>query len=165
MAQRAIASPELGYVLQPVTIFDLLAIWRLEKACFGSDDAYSLDTILTLMLTPHTIRIKAVCDDKMVGFVAGEIDKYQNMGWIITIGVLPEFEGRGIGKSLLETAEQELWHRTSAIRLTVRRSNQRAIQLYQHTGYVWVSTYHRYYRDGEDGLVMEKNLTTLRYNL
>ena len=49
--------------------------------------------------------------------------------------------------------------RVTFVKLTVRRSNVRAIALYDRCGYRWVSTVRGYYHDGEDGLIMEKNLT------
>jgi ribosomal-protein-alanine N-acetyltransferase len=64
--------------------------------------------------------------------------------------------GRGIGTALLLAAERLLGQQK--IKLTVRRSNTRAIALYERCGYTWTNTFRRYYRDGEDGLVMEKDL-------
>ena len=94
----------------------------------------------------------------MVGFVAGELEYQHRAGWVITIGVLPDYAGRGIGRALLEAAEQRLFQDVTRVKLTVRRSNERAIKLYQRCGYHWITTYQHYYRDGEDGLVMEKTL-------
>ncbi len=44
------------------------------------------------------------------------------------------------------------------IRLSLRGSNDAALRLYQKAGYVRVDTWKRYYRDGEDAIVMEKVL-------
>jgi ribosomal protein S18 acetylase RimI-like enzyme len=41
----------------------------------------------------------------------------------------------------------------------VRAGNQAAINLYEKAGYRLVYSHQRYYRDGEDGLVMEKAIT------
>ena len=62
--------------------------------------------------------------------------------------------GQGIGSALLWAAENSL--ATARVRLTVRVSNQRAIQLYKRAGYGRVGVRSRYYADGEDGWVMEK---------
>ena len=72
---------------------------------------------------------------------------------------MPRYSGRGIGRSLLTSAEKAMRASVSVMKLTVRRSNARAINLYDRCGYQWVSTMRHYYHDGEDGLVMEKNLT------
>jgi ribosomal protein S18 acetylase RimI-like enzyme len=141
------------HAIQPSGLFDLLAVWRLNRACFPKD-AYDLITLFNMTIMPRLIRLKATVDGQVVGYVAGEINKGEACGWIITIGVHPEFTGRGIGAHLLQSAEQALG--APRVRLTVRRGNTRAIALYERCGYVWVSTYRRYYHDGEDGLVMEK---------
>jgi len=45
------------------------------------------------------------------------------------------------------------------IKLTVRRSNIPAIKLYEKLGYYQVDIWSKYYRNGEDGLVLEKGMT------
>jgi ribosomal protein S18 acetylase RimI-like enzyme len=136
-------------------LLDVFQVWRLNRACFPKD-AYDLFTLFNMSVMPGIARLKAVTDDRIVGYVAGEINKRENCGWIITIGVHPQHAGRGIGTALLLAGEQSL--NMPCVKLTVRRSNQRAIQLYERCGYIWVNTYRRYYHDGEDGLVMEKRL-------
>lgn len=143
------------FSIQPTGLLDLPAVWRLNRACFPKD-AYDLITLFNMSVMPRLTRLKAVADGRIIGYVAGEINKQEGCGWIITIGVHPDFTGNGIGASLLAEAERAL--RTPRVRLTVRRSNARAIALYERAGYKWVSTYRRYYHDGEDGLVMEKIL-------
>ncbi len=76
--------------------------------------------------------------------------------WIATIGVDPRYQGRGIGTALLRACEEQLKFPT--VKLTVRISNQRAIALYEKEGYRTVDIWKKYYNDGEDGLVMEKDL-------
>ncbi|MFN4294566.1 MAG: GNAT family N-acetyltransferase [Thermoflexales bacterium] len=152
---NAIATSE-PFTIARAGLLDLPSIWRVEQAAFGSD-AYDLLTLLGLALTPGMVRLKAVGDARMVGFVAGEINKREGCGWIITIAVHPRAQGRGIGAALLLAAERALG--ASRVKLTVRRSNARAISLYERCGYAWVNTYRRYYHDGEDGLVMEKQLS------
>ncbi len=146
------------YTVSDAGLFDLPAIQRLERACFPKD-AYDILTLLNLALSPNVLRLKAVADDRLVGYLAGELRPYDSTGWVITVGVLPLYEGRGIGRLLLVSAENAMRSRATFVKLTVRRSNRRAISLYDHCGYKWVSTIRGYYHDGEDGLIMEKNLT------
>ena len=77
-------------------------------------------------------------------------------GGIATIGVLPEYRGRGIGGVLLQACEGRL--KMPRVRLNVRVSNLSAIHLYQRMGYRQVSIWPRYYQDGEDALILEKSL-------
>ena len=102
------------------------------------------------------VRLKAIANGQLVGYLAAERSRAQHCGWIITVGVLPSHSGRGIGTALMLAAERELGQ--PSVKLTVRSGNQRAIDMYERIGYRWRSTHHRYYRDGEDGLVMEKVL-------
>ena len=59
----------------------------------------------------------------MVGFVAGDIKHSERLAWIATIGVLPEYRGRGIGAALLRACEEKM--DVPVIRLVVRQSNDR----------------------------------------
>ena len=90
----------------------------------------------------------------MVGFIAGDIRDHQKVSWIATIGVLPEYRGRGLGSQLLEACEKLL--PSTSIKLCVRISNESAIRMYRKFGYNVANTWQRYYQDGEDALVMEK---------
>lgn len=151
---NAIAASE-SFTIERAGLLDLWPIRCVERAAFHND-AYDLLTIVQLLLSPQTVCLKAVADGRVAAFVAAESHKREGCGWIITIGVHPDAQGRGIGAALLRAAEHALG--VSCIKLTVRRSNARAIALYERCGYRWLNTYHRYYHDGEDGLVMEKRI-------
>ena len=141
--------------IEVASMRDLGALRRLESACFEKD-AWSIFDLVAVLTWPEVIRLKAVEDDQMVGFVAGDPRPAQGVGWIAQIGVDPRFQHRGFGRALLRACEEQLqFPRT---RLTVRISNDKAISLYQKEGYRTIDIWKRYYNDGEDGLVMEKIL-------
>src|SRR5919201_1616002 len=95
------------YTVSDASLFDLPAVRRLERVCFPKD-AYDILTLLNLALSPHVLRLKAVADDRLVGYLAAELRPYDSTGWVITIGVLPLYQGRGIGRTLLMSAEKAL---------------------------------------------------------
>jgi len=142
--------------IQPATIRDLGALRRLERACFDKDAWPLLDLIAVLTL-PDLIRLKAVDDSEMVGFIAGDPRRSQGATWIATIGVDPDYQRRGIGYQLLQACEELA--KLPRVKLTVRISNDAAISLYKKAGYRTIDIWKKYYSDGEDGLVMEKILT------
>jgi ribosomal-protein-alanine N-acetyltransferase len=148
-------TPGSPFNIEPATWLDLNAVRHVEKACFG-DDSWPIFDLIGILTFPNTVHIKAICDKRMVGFVGGDARHGDSVGWVATIGVLPEYRGRGIGTALLAACEQAL--QTPAVRLCVRASNETAIRLYQHTGYEQVGRWTRYYNDGEDAVVMEKRL-------
>jgi len=142
--------------LQPARLRDVGEIYRLEKRCFQRD-AWPWIDILAVLVFPETVRIKALRAGVIAGYVIGDRRRHSGLGWIASIGVHPDHRRNGIGRLLLEACEHELG--MDRIRLTLRRSNREAMALYVTCGYVPVDTWKRYYRDGEDGIVMEKSLT------
>jgi ribosomal-protein-alanine N-acetyltransferase len=141
------------YHYQTASIRDLPALRTFEKQVFPHD-AWPLLDLIGLLTFPNIVRYKASLDGRMVGFVAGEIRLVSRTGWIATLGVHPEFRRQGIGEKLLEICEQELSQ--PRLRLTVRASNKGAINLYRVNGYIEVDRWRKYYKGGEDGVVMEK---------
>jgi ribosomal-protein-alanine N-acetyltransferase len=135
------------------TILDLNALSKLEHVCFEKDAWPFLDLIAVLTF-PDVVRLKAVEDGHMIGFAAGDKHNGDGIGWIATIGIEPNYRRRGIGRELLHACEAEL--RTDRIRLSVRASNDGAIQLYEKEGYQRVEVWQGYYNDGEAAIVMEK---------
>ncbi len=141
--------------IQDASIRDLAALRRLEHACFEKD-AWPLLDLIAVLTWPDVIKLKAVEEDEMVGFVAGDPRPSEGANWIATIGVDPRYQRRGIGRALLRACEERV--KLPRVKLTVRMSNQAAISLYEKEGYRSVDIWRKYYNDGEDGLVMEKVL-------
>ena len=132
---------------------DLNALRKLEAACFPKD-AWPLIDLIGALSLPNVLRLKAVDEGRMVGFAAADLRPGQDLAWIATIGVLPEYRRRGVASALLQACEGRA--RVSTVRLNVRVSNKGALVLYHGLGYTEVGFWPRYYQDGEDALVLEK---------
>ena len=141
--------------IQTANIIDLGALRRLENVCF-ENDAWPLLDLIAVLTWPDVIRLKAVDSGEMIGFIAGDPRSSDGAVWISTIGVDPRYQRRGVGRTLLRACEAQI--ELPRMKLTVRVSNQGAISLYEHEGYKMVDLWRGYYNDGEDGLVMGKNL-------
>jgi ribosomal protein S18 acetylase RimI-like enzyme len=137
----------------PASLRDLGALRHIEKACFPKD-AWPLLDLIAVLTWPDVVRLKAVEGNQMIGFIAGDPRPSEQIAWIASVGVLPEFQQRGIGRALLHECEKRLTQ--PRIRLCVRVSNQAAIHLYQQEGYLAMDTWREYYNDKENALVMEK---------
>lgn len=155
MESTASAIPGSRATIEPATWRDLNALRTLEQICFPQD-AWPLWDLIGVLTFPNVLRIKATVEGQMVGFVAADIRRSENLAWIATIGVLPDFRRQGIGGALLVVVEERV--SVSSIRLSVRTSNLPALTLYNRLGYHRYGTWPRYYADGEDALVLEKNL-------
>lgn len=146
-------TPVEPYAIEPASWRDLNSLRYLEKACFPQD-AWPLIELIGVLTLPTVIRLKAIQDGKMVGFIAADVRPGGRLAWIATLCVLPEYQRRGIGSSLLAACEERL--KTPRIRLTVRASNQEAIRLYRRFGYQHHDYWKRYYQDGEAAVVLQK---------
>jgi ribosomal protein S18 acetylase RimI-like enzyme len=141
------------FTIENATIKDLFSLRKLEKECFAID-AWPLLDLAGVLTLPGITRMKAVQGDQMVGFIAGNIGSTDGIGWISTIGVVQLARRQGIGKALLQAFEVRI--NTPELRLTVRKSNLSAIQMYLQNGYQNYQIWENYYQGGEDGQVMRK---------
>lgn len=130
---------------------DLGDLRQLEQVCFEKD-AWPLIDLIAVLTFPGVIRYKAVVDGVMAGFVSGSVK--DRVGWVTTIGVHLGYRRMGIGAALLKICEDAL--NLPLIRLTVRRSNYAAIEMYRQAGYHQAEVWDGYYEGEEDGLVLEK---------
>ena len=141
--------------IQTANILDLGALRRLEKECFEKD-AWPLLDLFAILTWPDVIRLKAVENEEMIGFIGGDPRPSQSVAWIATIAVDPRFQRQGVGRMLLHACEEQV--KLPRMRLSVRISNYTAIALYEQEGYQTVDVWGRYYSDNEDALIMEKRL-------
>jgi ribosomal-protein-alanine N-acetyltransferase len=139
--------------ISSASIQDLGSLRKLEDVCFPIDHWPLIDLIGVLML-PGVVRLKAEIEDEFVGFIAGDIRKRQTEGWITTIGVQPQYRKSGVARSLLSECEKQM--QVSHLKLSVRKSNFDALNLYFRNGYIQKDIWKKYYVDGEDAIVLEK---------
>lgn len=147
--------PGSGISINTASWRDLKALYDLERICFQLD-AWPMLDILGVLTIPQVIRYKAEVKDDLVGFIAVDLRRSQQTAWIATLAVLPEYRKSGIGSTLLRTCEDLIT--LPRIRLSVRQSNHPAIQLYQKYGYQQVEIWKKYYKGGDNALVLEKIL-------
>ncbi len=145
----------LPFTLSNAGLGDLSQMRVIEKACFPLD-AWPLLELIAVLILPNLVKIKAEVDQKMVGFIGGDAHRGEGVGWITTLGVLPQFQRMGIASALLQRCEEEM--NMPVVKLTVRRSNFSAQRLYFSRGYRQVDVWDRYYEGGEDGLILEKRI-------
>lgn len=141
--------------LSLASLWDLSAIRAIERAAF-LQDSWPILEIIGVLTFSSVERWKAEDGERLVGFVAADIRKSQNLAWIATIAVDPDYRRQGLGNRLMEKVEGLVG--VKHMRLSVRASNRAAIQLYQRRGYEQVDVWPQYYSGKEDAVVMEKLL-------
>lgn len=84
---------------------------------------------------------------KKLGFV--------KKGHVVSVAVLYEYRGKGIGKALVEEAIKGVkFRKCDELYLEVRCSNNEAVGLYERMGFIIKQRLRAYYRDGEDAFLM-----------
>lgn len=131
---------------------DLADAERVEDFVFKTD-RWSTQQLLQELESEDTFYVGAYREQKIVG-VAGVRGYYH--ADIMTLAVLEEARGLGIGKELvrrlLDAADNKGWSPTF---LEVRASNNAAIQLYTNAGFEVLGRVRGYYRNPrEDALRM-----------
>lgn len=139
---------------------DFDALWRLDQECFPPGIAYSRRELGTYMR--HRGAFTLVATDAAGQSIAGFIVAYGgSTGHIITIDVHPKARRSGVGSLLLRAAEGRL--AASGVRtvgLETAVDNLAALSFYKRHGYSVIRTWPRYYPNGMDALVLEKELAT-----
>lgn len=164
-AAEAAAQGGSPAVLRDMAAADIDFITALDRTLFGVD-SWPRDMFVDEVSRPETRRY-IIAEVPGVGRGQGNMEAvgYAGLmcvppvGDIQTIGVLPEFEGRGIARAMLDELIAEAVRRgAQEMMLEVSANNPRAQNMYQRYGFEHIHTRRRYYRDGSDGLIMRLTL-------
>jgi len=138
---------------------DLDAIYNIETISFGYE-AFTKNFLLELMFRSPEFFIVAEKDNKVVGYLSAVAEGHFNrLCHILSIAVLPEYRGQGIGSELLKyLIDLVKMKKISSIILEVKKNNNIAINVYKKFGFKIIGYKYRYYRDGSDALVMKLDL-------
>ena len=148
---------DAAFTIQEATWRDLFSIQTLEHECFEKD-AWAMIEMLGVLTFPGVVRMKAVsAKGALAGFIAGDVRARDGVGWIMTVGVAKPWRRLGVAYALMTACENAM--RQPVVKLTVRPSNLAAVALYEKMGYSTFETWKKYYFDGEDGLVMRREIS------
>jgi [ribosomal protein S18]-alanine N-acetyltransferase len=138
---------------------DFPAICAIDQACFSEEIAYSPEEMALGLIQRGAFALVAEHDSLVVAFVLASQAKAK-VGHIITIDVLSECRGTGVGFRLMTAAEQRLRIQgAERIVLEVATTNDVAIRFYDRFGFAVKRLLPRYYPDGSNAYLMEKQLT------
>lgn len=132
---------------------DLDQVLAIERASFPSP--WLRQHFLDELNSPHASPLSAFdTDGRLVGFICPML--LLDEGHIMDIAVDPACRGRGIGRMLVQRVLDDCRAGGAAfVSLEVRVSNVDAIALYSKMGFAETGRRKRYYKDGEDALMME----------
>lgn len=145
--------------LREVEWTDLATLSELEQRLFA-DDAWPVETWWAeLAERPRREYVAAVDEQGAILGYAG-LDLAGESADVMTIAVVPEARGRGLGDHLLtELVRRCELSGIRALLLEVRADNETALRLYERNGFERISRRRRYYQPGDvDALVLRKHL-------
>lgn len=147
-------------IFRPMQNSDIDEVKKLDEICF-EEDSWDEDFFIEELRDEHSDYIVGEIGGKIIACAGIKIflDEAEGM----TVAVLPEFQGRGIGKKiLLETIRLAKKRGAKSMILEVRVSNVPALHVYQKFGFKIVGRIKRYYVSGEDALTMYAKFEDLK---
>lgn len=137
---------------------DLMPLERIERSSFH-EERFQRWLLQSMIGEKGFLTLVALEEEGVVGYGSVHLSG-TGPGRIISIAVLPERRGNGIGKALLSALEEEcLAKSVASLCLEVSMSNLVALHLYLSKGYEVKGTICDYYGEGKDAFYMLKELT------
>ena len=147
----------MNVTIDGLTAADADRCAELESLLFRGDDPWPTAAFVRELAADHNHYVAARRDDTLVGYGGisrlGRTPPFEYE--IHTIGVDPAYQGRGIGRRMLD----ELLNIAAGgvVHLEVRTDNATAIALYRSAGFTEVGLRRRYYRiSGADAYTMRR---------
>lgn len=125
---------------------DLSRILRIEANSFGAD-AWPAELFEEYARACPKLFLVATVGRRIAAYSIACIRR--QAAELASIGVLPEYRGRGIATKLLQATVRKVRRQGAATMwLMVRWDNKPAIDLYRKFGFVRTASVHGYYEDG-----------------
>ena len=131
---------------------DLPKVLALERRTFS--DPWSFGSFLATLANSQERIFVAAMGSELVGYIG--LWRMFDSVHITNLAVKEEYRRQGIGLRLL--AEAEKWAGGFPLTLELRANNTAAKALYEKFGFVVCGVRPGYYKDGEDALIMWKEL-------
>lgn len=159
----------MAFTIRDFRTADFDTLWRIDQTCFATGISYSRaelrfymrrPTAFTLVAeSPAQSNADASTEEQIAGFIVAEAGP-RARGHIITIDVISDARRFGVGSLLLRSAEDRLCvAECRVVELETAVDNLSALSFYKRHGYSVIKTFPRYYSNGVDALVLEKNLS------
>ena len=145
-----------AFSIRLLRLSDLDRILEIERASFGKD-AYDRNLFAGFYHKCGDLFLLAERRSKVLGYIVTCISG--DRAELVSIAVDPAERGKGAGAALLESTLRRLRRRSvGRFGLMVRVTNVPARAFYEKYGFRKLRTVRSYYEDGEDGLLMTKDL-------
>jgi len=137
---------------------DLPVLSKIDQACFPPDVSYTKEELAAYIAHRSARTWVAEEAGSIIGFLVATREPAR-IGHIITIDVVEGSRGRGVGRGLMNAAEN--WARRARLQiiyLETAEDNLAAQTFYERRGYRKVDKVDRYYNNGQSAWVMVKHM-------
>ncbi|GEK22191.1 ribosomal protein S18-alanine N-acetyltransferase [Cellulomonas xylanilytica] len=133
-------------VVRPLTPADLPALERMEVDLFGAA-AWSPESLAAEIEGPGRWYVGVVVGGELVGYAGLWFDGFDAQ--VMTIGTDERFQGRGLGRRMLDALlDRARTVGAAVVLLEVRVDNDPAIHLYESVGFERLGMRRAYYQPG-----------------
>ncbi len=148
----------MDYSFRKMTKDDWTGIYQVEIDAFGGGFSKYFIKMVPLFFGVNSYVVEL--DGEIVAYSIGVIPNGQKEeGWIMSVGVTPKHQGKGIGKKILNlTIESLRLSGAKRIFLTVSPDNKPAKTAYEKRGFRERDFVKDYYGAGEDRIIMELSI-------
>ena len=115
---------------------------------------------MTMLADPDREVYVAVAGDEVVGFTILQM-KGAFIGYIQTVGVMPDWRNRGIGSKLIAFAEERIFKMTPNVFMCVSSFNPKAQRLYKKLGYETIGELKDFIVSGHSEILLRKSIGAL----
>jgi ribosomal protein S18 acetylase RimI-like enzyme len=84
------------------------------------------------------------------------------VGYIQTVGVMPEWRNKGVGSKLVKFAEDVIFTRAPNVFMCVSSFNEKAQELYKRLGYETIGELKDYIVPGHSEILLRKSVAPIR---
>lgn len=151
----------MNVVIDALLSSDVARCAELESVLFPGDDPWTERMFHTELAAGH-FYVAARTDDELVGYAGLAVltPAPDAEAEVHTIGVDPDYQGRGVGRALLRTLLSAADAVAATTFLEVRTDNTPAIGLYEAYGFEVIGLRKRYYQpSGADAYTMRRPAT------
>lgn len=161
----------MSFTVRDLQADDFETLWRIDQDCFPPGISYSRTELKTYMRRRGSFTLVAAGESQsqrtaaipsdpaaVAGFIVAEADSRAS-GHIVTIDVVKTARRSGAGSLLLQAAEDRLRAAgCRSVELETAVDNLPALSFYKRHAYNVIKTFPRYYSNGVDALVLQKDL-------
>ncbi len=146
-------------IIRSATLQDIPSIKSIDQLLF-QEDSYPLFVLRQFYdISAKYVKVAEV-DGAVAGYIIAHYSPEQAIGWLLSLGVLPNFRGRRLGEQLMAACVEEMANLgAKEIFLTVHPDNASGLHIYTRMGFEVREEQSDYYFDSSPRRLMSRRFS------